>query len=1267
MNQTMQYCYDPIQDMQFKGLHWIEASAGTGKTYTLASLMVRIFLKDYLPSQVIATTFTRAAAAELKSRIRARLKQTLQYLEQCQGLSQPEIADKIKQETDPLLKKVLSDYQRQTDYASARLGLVIEQLDELFVGTLDSFSQKLLREFSFESGKIERAEITDRSDDYIEQLLHDVLREWIQNQPQVTIDHLVAKQRLKAPDAYLGLVRQSLNFASIKVQPVAKVDLNTQDLEVILQELCAFDPARLTELAEYYQGEYTANFSTHVAGKSGEKLQAIFLETLPELMDRLKTQALAQFFNPNLKAKFQQVFNIYLGSQGDWRSKIFNKATKSCTEEHQQAFLQHPILRIIKQLIEAQFQFEKDLDLFDSQLKFYLSSEVKRRLPQLLQQKGETTFAQQIRTLAESLKGEYGQHFAQYVHARYPLILVDEFQDTNQDQDDMLASIWRHPTWYARGCMIMVGDPKQAIYGFRGGDMLTYNQARNDVIAKQGKLYSLAQNHRSIKELVSVVDELFQRDEQFGEEVVYQPVVAGPRALACLYDNGAINPYPLRWLELQADEQEEIKIAWQIRALLHQAATDQLYFQQDQHKHTLQADDIAVLSTSHRSLDQVQYELERLGIRVNRSHKRSVFTGFLAKDVAAILTAILHPYDEAKVKRALLTRLLGYNLKQLIELEKQGLGQFIYDFDCIREMWMSKGFLTAWNYCLNLFNVWENLVAKQSFDNERHVVNLRHITDLLSKQSERRQGAYMLYQWYLKQLDAPGEREWEKERKLSNAAGVQLMTVHQSKGLEFKIVFLMGADKALKKDDKSPFAFSVESVVTDEKTVDKRVLSIRAADTSDEIMQQHQQRRLAELNRLWYVAVTRASYRIYAVVSATTPAISDQMETSKKTKAKAVETKFDGLNFWRLKPSKNAALEAIAQQLSQSEESLKQLPPFHQQNQQTAVQLHALNFPTRGFYPRTKTSFSRLAQHLPAKKLNDSLVMDDRVEEIAADEDHQTLPISTPQQQPIAWIKAQFPRGTNAGSFLHKLFENISFQDDRETILEQIKLRFKNDKEYLSEALLLELVAKHPIADEEQAKQSIYEQVTDWLLAVLKTPLHQDFALNQLSAKSYLAEFPFYLSLADQRLFVEKIKSLFDQIGKPIYDLNDATTARYLNGAIDLVYFDGQRYHIADYKSNFLGADQAHYDQPHLHENMSHSSYWLQAALYLVAIHRYLKSTMRQYDIAKHLGGASYLYLRGMNGEAQQGNCYWKPEDQFILSLDQMLGYFSVKNESLCE
>ena len=295
--------------------------------------------------------------------------------------------------------------------------------------------------------------------------------------------------------------------------------------------------------------------------------------------------------------------------------------------------------------------------------------------------------------------------------------------------------------------------------------------------------------------------------------------------------------------------------------------------------------DIAILSKNHDGLDKVQYELERLGVRVNRPSKRSVFDSPIAQDVAAILTAIMHPFDEAKVKRALLTRLLNFQLSQLMALEQrpEGLSQFIEDFDYIREMWFNTGFLSAWQYALNLFKAWSNLVASQSRDNERSVVNLRHLTELLSQHSEHFQGPQALYHWYLRQIQAPSEREWELERKLSNEAGVQLMTIHQSKGLEFKIVFLLGADKDFREMNKT-LNFSTQQLpdpVTGQPEM-QRVIAVNDKHLLDDVaIQQHNARAEAEQHRLWYVALTRASHRVYAML---------QDQAGKST---------TGLAFWR--------------------------------------------------------------------------------------------------------------------------------------------------------------------------------------------------------------------------------------------------------------------------------------------------------------------------------------------------------------------------------
>ncbi|MFV5330969.1 UvrD-helicase domain-containing protein [Acinetobacter baumannii] len=1227
MNSRVQVSYQPIIDIEFSGLHLIEASAGTGKTYTLSSLMVRIFLEKYLPGQVIATTFTRAAAAELKSRIRARLVETYRYLDAKRSLTEKEILLQAEQESDLLLQHVLKHFATRIAYACERLKLVIDQLDELFVGTLDSFSQKLLREFAFESGKIERAQITDDAKTYSRQLIHDVLREWIQSQPQTVIDALYLAGELKSVDSFVKLVEDSLNFSSAHFKLPEKPTIQFEQLAQLKQLAAEID---ISLLEPYYSLD--GDHYKHVSGtifRNGA-FNKLFSECLPQLLQVLKQSDSILVFDGSLAVQRELVFK-FLGQLAD--QKVFKK----CPAEISDGFYQHPCIQQIQQLFGVLKNYAEQFDQLHIYLKAYLCVEVKKRLPQVLQNKGETTFSQQIRTLSEALKGEQGQRFAVFVQARYPLILVDEFQDTNQDQDDMLASIWRHPERYQKGCMIMVGDRKQAIYGFRGGDMLTFLNAYKDIQAKHGREYKLIHNHRSVADLVEVVDALFQRQIDFGEQVQYDPIRAGTRPHPVLIDQNQPNPHPLRWLMLKDKETEAQQVAWKIRDLLNQSHAGQLYFQKDAQTQILNEDDIAVLSRNHDGLDKVQFELERLGIRVNRPSKRSVFDCTIAQDVGALLTAILHPYDEAKVKRALISRLFAMDLKQLLQLEQtaEGLSQFMTGFDTIRELWSAQGFLVAWQQCLNQFGIWKNLVAVQSKDNERVVVNLRHLTEILSQHSEKYQGAQNLYHWYLKQLQSPLDREWELERRLSNEAGVQLMTIHQSKGLEFKIVFLLGADKPFRENNKT-LNFSTQDITVSEsaQTLTQRVVAIADKTYLNETeLKQHEERALAEQNRLWYVALTRASHRVYALLQ--------------DTDGKSVS----GLAFW-----KNRA-EPFQHRCCTDEIILEQPPAARHLNQNiNIIEIQAQHFPDQRFYSRGKTSFSYLAQHLRHKVGTDLLASQSHEAVLAEDELDQVISVEAPAAQPISWIKSNFPRGTLAGNFLHEIFEHIDFQCSDEWVSE-IRRRFKNDYSSLWQDLLIKYQESFP--EEQEAEYSLYHAVAEWLQEILSTPLYQGFRLNQLQPEHYLSECPFYLALSDRVLAMKLIQQLFAEYGMEMPELLEARSARYLNGSIDLVYFDGQRYHIADYKSNYLGENLADYSVESIAQSMSLASYWLQAGLYLVALHRYLKVKMQNYDIEQHLGGATYLYLRGMNGEAEQGYYYWQPSTEFVLRFDAILGYFA--------
>ena len=1228
MKAQVTYQPQPLQNLQLQGLHLIEASAGTGKTWTLSSLMVRILTEKYMPRQVIATTFTRAAAAELKSRIRNRLLEMYHVALDWEKLSNTQYQQVLESLTDPLQQIIFKYYQHNElhdfGYLVNRLRLVIDSLDELFVGTIDSFTQKLLREFAFDSGELTPRQISDDEQQYTYQIIHDVLRAWLQSQPQDVIDLLLWCNQLKQTEAYIDHVAQTLNFTQATLQAVTCPDLDLAALKAELQTLIEYRDSDLIALQDYFyrDGAYYPYVSKHA-------FKDTRLHSLKALIDIMQQQGIMLYFSPVSAALVADVEGIFLDSNGKFRPKLLNK----CDDSIRDKLYQQPLFRSLNRIVELRQQLKQQLVELDDYLHYYLSLELKQRLPQVLLQAGETTFNQQIATLSAALQGEHKQRLAQAIQQRYPIILVDEFQDTNQQQDNMLQAIWRDASRVTQGCFIAVGDPKQAIYGFRGGDVLTYINAFNDIAAKQGGFYRLSENFRSIPALVQAVDALFMRQTAFGEGIDYYTAQAGLKDDAPLIEAGQKDTQPLRWLALneQQNGNEAYLIAHKIRYLLAQAQQGQLYIERQGQKQPIIADDIAVLAGSNFELNQLQKQLEALQIPVNRTTQNSVFSSASAQDVGALLQAMQQPEREAVLKRALLTPAIGLTLQDFCQFEQdaEGMNQHVQHFRYARQLWLQKGFLIAWQWLAEKYLIWQNLAAHTGLQAERAIVNTRHLIEVLSQHSRHYASVQHLIQWYQLQLGSPALREWELERQLSSESGVQLMTIHKSKGLEFKIVFLMHANKDVDVT-KTKLGFYQDA--------DTRVIAIspKLIEKNDAAKQAHLDKIYGENHRLWYVALTRASYRIYAVLP------------YQKTATQG------GIAFWL-----TAQQDEFQHAASLHDDAVSPNIDYQQQQEQMP-ELYAVPYPAKQFYPKKRTSFSQLAAHLHYHQAQDALAEFSVTVQAAEDEVNYTdvfTPSTAQHAQPLPWIQQYFPKGKQGGNCLHAIFEQIDFQKPQTWGSECYKQLHYHG---LWQPLLAAYTAHHlEQADaESMIKMQIVALLQQWIGQILATPLLavQGFALKDLTAAHRLPELSFYLGLADQRFNSQIIHQLFLDDGIVMPAFETAHSARYLNGAIDLVFFDGQRYHIADYKSNTLGESLEDYAINNIERNMSMASYWLQASIYLVVLHRYLKVHLQGYVIEQHLGAAHYLYLRGMMGQQDYGVKSWQPDVQFILELDGLLG-----------
>lgn len=1249
MQKQIHYSVQPIQDITMTGIHWISASAGTGKTFTLSSVIVRLLLEQYLPKQIIVTTFTRKAANELRGRIRGRLQETLKLLLQIQN--QQLTLDGLIAKNDPLYVKIGRDLQTELlslNHVIERLKIILDLYDELYIGTLDSFTQKVLREFAFESGQLQQVQISEQQKEYIREILHDSLRAWIEQQPQDLITYLNQQQVLQSPDTYISMVLNSLNFTSAQWQSVAQPsDWENFDVVQQVESLSTLDIDDLVQIAPVV---------TEFISESGRSTNKIKFNNLIQILATQRYDELYRDKDLTLLA-------------------LRYKFKKDTPEELKQQFLTHPLWAKLDEIIEKKQQNDKLVEQYKAYLQYYFIQSVQQKLSQRLMTEQETTFTEQVQNLAEAVQNEI---FAHAVQQRYPVILVDEFQDTNHYQDSIVQRIWRDQARYHRGCCIMVGDDKQAIYGFRGGDMLTYNHARHEIEQlyqqdqSQIHFYTLVQNHRTIPNLVMVVDALFQRNMDFGEEVVYQPIQAGDRSHDRLVEkvDGQLlmNHQPMRWLNTTKPKAKSEQpndsdisqyayndldqISWQIQHILQQSEQGNLYFELEKYDYQktrpVDVNDIAVLVTSNNNAQTLADYLRRANIPCIIQSNQSVFNSGLARDVGHVLTAILNPYREDKIKRALMTQLFACSVQKIQELEQQQkLSDYMQSFAEAKQQWQQYGFLNTWQRFLLEHEIWQNLMYAPDYERERLVINLRHITDILAHYSTVYDGQNRLLSWYQKQLNAPQEREWEIERKLSQAQGVQIMTIHKSKGLEFRFVFLV-SDIKIKLDD--DLVYSVHE--------QQRTIHIKGQENEQQL-EQNKQRALSENHRLWYVALTRASYRLYMCV---------------KDSGKDFNPKV-GVNYWRLAENQAEFSHAESVQLPLIADN----PHFKYALQQ---QTYDMQIPKKIYISQkeySKTSFTALALgqvYGQADPFSEA-----PLEEIDFDAHDDMNPIdevivNDEQETTLAPIQHLFPRGKSAGTLLHGLFEKIDVQQDS-TWQSEIQRQFKNDYLLLNSALWQhyqqQLLGEQPIDDlahqtltalEHQVKQQFMFDMQQWIAQVVGVPLVNHLALVNIPSQHKIMELKFYLALKNSNLAIKRIEQLFAEYGMSL-QLNAQETARYLEGAIDMVFFDGQRYHILDYKSNYLGDKFVDYQTQALAQDMTKHQYWLQASLYLVAIHRYLQAHLANYDIEQHLGMAHYVYLRGVNGQAGQGVYCWQADIEFLLRLDALLGYHEKANYGL--
>jgi exodeoxyribonuclease V beta subunit len=868
---------------------------------------------------------------------------------------------------------------------------------------------------------------------------------------------------------------------------------------------------------------------------------------------------------------------------------------------------------------------------------------VQQRLAHLKRQAGSFGFADMLQRLDAALAGPQGARLRERIITQTPVALIDEFQDTSALQYRLFDALYRTAANDPATTLLLIGDPKQSIYRFRGADIHSYLAARR---ATEGRHYVLATNYRSTQALVAAVNTLFQRAEDrdgegaFGfrhangvdNPLPFVAVGAQGRPEQLVHTGGPVPPLSLVWDRQPCNGQDHVRrfaarCAAQIVAWLNDPACG--FERSDPPARSwvrLRPADIAVLVRSGREAQAVRRELRARGVAsVYLSDRDSVFAGPEAADLLRWLRAVAAPTDVRLVRAALATATVGLSLAALAHLAQD---DEAFDARCeqLRELhlvWQTQGVLTLLRQTLHRLDLPATWLAQPG--GERRLTNVLHLAELLQDASSALDGEQALIRWLAEEVQAATQGqgaagEEQVVRLESDADLVKVVTVHKSKGLEYPVVCLPFAGSFRpEKRAGTPFV-----LLTDE--AGGRQLDLQRGSAA---MAAAERDRLCEDLRLCYVALTRARHALWLGMGLVTQGRSPKPVNARSAAGYLIAGP-QALDADAL----NAAVDALA--VADPGIALRDAPahldrtPLAARDALPALQdapVYAADFDKRW----TIASFSSLVRAVQAPPAAGTQLLPRPADDEPAADALAPVRLLLP---PHPWHR--FERGAVAGNFLHDQLEWLAGEGFALTTQAGLVQRLRQ-------------------RCERKGRGAQADDVISWLSAVVDSPLPgPEVALSALT--TVLPEMEFWLPA--QRLPAATVDALCRQhllpgVDRPV--LPQRELHGMLMGFADLVFEHAGRYWVLDYKSNQLGQEASAYTHAALAQAMGQHRYDVQAALYLLALHRLLQARLGPaYDPAAQLGGALYLFLRGIDGPAR-GVLTLAPDLALLAALDQLL------------
>ena len=1268
-----------VGSMTLSGRHIIEASAGTGKTYNITRVVIRLLLEKQVElKKILIVTFTKAATEELKGRIAKEINSLLDTLQNapasidslfCSFISNIQIDE-------------TNNYDLQIQQAIRLLKLASLSLDEASIFTINSFCQRVLKQSAFMRRQSFDFKLVDTSKPFVMQSIQDYFRKNQSNKQMLDAFEFLS---INTPSDfyskfYIGLHghntlslfpneqhsaefgNSALNNADAETKHINQPSLDSihqlysENEATLIANITAFFSEQVSNIdvfLNFYQNHsemYKLKIKENTKPTDIDKE----LNTLAEFLLWLEEKSPDHIPTHSNLAKIFQVKKIQPCFSSKQEAASLLEATKAVMAGIK-------AINVEKRAKKKAFEEQKKQSL--SAIEYYYYECMLAAITDIKASSSLSKLKKETIDHDDTIFGLYeaieqnNENVINYITESFPYALIDEFQDTDALQYGIFSRCYPSK---GKHLLLMIGDPKQAIYAFRGGDVNTYIKARNEADFN----WSMQNNYRSSEHMIDAYNILFlgksledcslsdikqseidaQQNKQTLTQLNNSHSAERLSSLDSELTNSASTPneailfgqainYP--WIfKGKLDKEPAFKddmpgaIHFQVNQDLWPNGKGRAEYKEPQAQSVaneiirltkeasvegkaIEFKDIAILVPGKSDAEKIKTALNASGIPVvYLSEKSDVFESHEAQSIYYALDGILHANNNRKFFRALSSDLFGLSPMDICALQTN-----INEFDSIKQLffdlkqiWAKDGILVMLTKLLK--TQFKN--RRVSVSKERIITNYSHLAELLNEQSKTSEHAYQLLTWLKKQLpnndaESEDEQETENEQRLeSDEDLVKIVTLHGSKGLEYPIVFIpfAGFGKRMRSDNHIRKYF-------DEDTESNVVVLGGGDKVKDTAVFQEKEEQM----RLLYVGITRAIHRCYLGVGKPTSfANTPLFNIVKQHTSNSKEMHNALVNMAEKEP----ALFALNYYANDSETSNAEL----QEN------VEALT--TSVFLGETKqawqlASFSQIAKQDHGKPVKPFIDLSEK------ERDQSAIIVPTPNDEPNMAYRYKMEKSADTGTLLHNLLEDHDFTEKFKLEKNNVHIQF-----YLNSGRDCDLGLLESFLDE-----------------ILETPIpnvdsQASFKLADLPKNSVLKEPEFYFPLhkltasklnkllnahrqAKQENNADSNLSTLEQTKALIANISSSELNGMMHGFIDLLFeYDG-KYYVADYKSNYLGSHPSDYLGASLTHAVQSHLYDLQYLIYSWALDTYLQKRLAGYSRNCHFGGVYYLFLRGMS------------------------------------